>query len=34
MKDKKIPIHYDPSNPDQSVLEDTDFEQQAQLSPA
>lgn len=34
MKDKKIPIHYDPSNPDQSVLEDTDVEQQAQLSPA
>jgi hypothetical protein len=30
MKDKKIPIHYNPKMPDKSVLEDDDVEEFAQ----
>lgn len=33
LKDKRIPIRYNPSNPDKSVLEQSVVEQQAQLAP-
>jgi hypothetical protein len=31
MRDKRVPIRYDPSKPDNSVLEESTVEQQAQL---
>ncbi len=33
LKDKRVPIRYNPTNPDKSVLEQSVVEQHAQLSP-